>query len=190
MKLNNVFLVVAIALLAFAYRLLPNVPNFSPVLAIFLFAGISMKKNWKIFLTVFGLYLLSDFILNNTILSVYFPDNEGIIWFSNYMIFTSISYFLIFFIGKRLGKASSILNVLGLTILSSVVFFLLTNIGSWVFDPFQLYQNNLGGLVSSIIAGIPFFQTSVIADICFVSIFFFIYETILLTSRKRISVKS
>lgn len=176
MKFNNIILVVAIALLAFAYRLLPNVPNFSPVLAIFLFAGISMKRNWKIFAAIFGLFILSDFILNNTVLSMYFPENEGVIWFSEYMIFTSISYFLIFVLGRSLGKSSSMLNVIGLSIVSSFIFFVLTNAGAWVFDPFQLYPNNAGGLLASIVAGIPFFKTSILADLCFISIFFFIFQ--------------
>lgn len=176
MKFNNILLVLVIAVFAFAYRLIPNVPNFSPVLAIFLFAGVSMKKNWKILLGVFGLYLFSDFILNNTILSVYYPENEGIIWFSKYMIFTCISYVLVFGLGQLFGNRNSILNVIGLSITSSILFFVITNAGAWIFDPFNLYPNNISGLFASLVAGIPFFQTSILADLCFVSIFFFVFQ--------------
>ena len=141
-----------------------------------------MKKNWKIIFGIFALYLVSDFILNNTVLSVYYPDNTGLIWFSDYMIFTSISYLAIFGLGQLFGKKNSIINVVGLSIVSSVLFFVLTNIGAWVFDPFNLYPNNISGAFASLLAGIPFFQTSIIADVCFVAILFFIYQ--LSTSKK------
>jgi hypothetical protein len=190
MKISNILLVLGIAILAFAYRLIPNVPNFSPVLAVFLFAGIALKNNWKLLLVVFSMYLASDFILNNTILSVYFPETEGVIWFSTYMIFTGISYLLIFGLGQLFGKSNSITNVIGLTLISSIVFFVLTNIGSWVFDPFNLYANNLSGALAALVAGLPFFQTSILANLCFVSIFFFIYKfsISIFTSRKGVKV--
>lgn len=177
MKLNNIILVVAIALLAFVYRFIPNMPNFSPVTAIFLFAGIaSLKNNWKILIGVFGLYLVSDFVLNNTVLAQFYPESNGIIWFSTYMIFTTISYLLIFAIGKLFGNQKSMMNVAILSVLSSVVFFVLTNAGAWIFDPMNLYPNGISGLFMSLTAGIPFFGTSVLADLFFVSIFFFVYQ--------------
>ncbi len=176
MKFSNVFLIFTIAILAFAYRLLPNVPNFSPVLATFLFIGVASKSKWKSFFVVFSLFYLSDFILNNTVLSIYYPDKEGIIWFSNYMIFTALSYIIIYILGKAFGNKNSIFNILNLSIVSSILFFVLTNTGSWIFDPFGLYPNTISGLFASIVAGIPFFQTSLLADLCFVSFFFFIYH--------------
>ena len=178
MKLSKVFLVIAIVILAFAYRLIPNVPNFSPLLAVFLFAGTVMKNNWKGLLAIAGLYLVSDFILNNTIYSSFFPDQEGVIWFSNYMIFTLTSYCIVFGLGKLYGKPNSVLNIAGLSIGSSLIFFILTNTGAWIFDPFHIYPNNIAGLVASLAAGVPFFQTSLFADLAFAGVFFAIFHAV------------
>ena len=180
MKLRNILIVLIIALLAFSYRFLPNVPNFSPIMAIFLFSGIILK-NWKMLVGVLGLFLMSDIILNNTVFASYFPDHSGLVIFPKYMIFTVLCYLLIFGLGKFLGNKNSITNVLGLSLSSSLLFFILTNTGAWVFDPTNLYTNDISGLFTSLIAGIPFFRTSVFADLFFVSIFFFIYNFV--TSR-------
>ena len=172
MKSQNYILGISLILLAFAYRFIPALPNFSPATGAFLFAGAVLVKKYKGLLVVLAIMILSDFLLNNTLLRVFYPNVDGLVLFQSYMIFTLISYALIFAVGSLLIKKITFLKVLGGTLISSLVFFLLTNAGAWVFDPMNLYPNDISGFFASIAAGIPFFQTSMIADLLFSGVLF------------------
>ena len=178
MKSNKYILGLVIVLLAIVYRLIPNLPNFSPITAAFLFSGAVISKKNGSLLAVLFLVLLSDFILNNTVLRVFFTESTGIIWFSKYMIFTFASYILIYFLGKYAINKLTIGRIAISSIIASLIFFLLTNMGAWIFDSMNLYPNNLSGLFMSLAAGIPFLQTSLISDLLFSGILFGIYSLV------------
>lgn len=178
MKLNKYAIALGIIILALVYRLLPNLPNFSPITSAFLFAGSTMNKKNRSLLLILGLVLLSDFILNNTILRGFYTQTTGIVWFSKYMIFTITSYILIFFVGKFLISKQNVFRIFGGSLLASIIFFLLTNAGAWIFDTLNFYPNGVEGLIMSLTAGIPFFQTSLLADLLFSGVLFGSYTLI------------
>jgi len=158
---------------AICYRFLPHVPNFSPLNAIFLFAGATLVgRKYASLIGILALVYLSDFALNNTILRVFYPDVTGIVWFGPYMIANVISFAIIFGIGLLIAKKKHLVSIIGGSLLASIVFFLLTNAGSWVFDVLGLYPNNISGLIASIVAGIPYFHNTVIADLLFSGVLF------------------
>ena len=178
MKSQKYILGISLIILAFAYRFIPALPNFSPATGAFLFAGAILVKKYRGLFAVLAIMILSDFILNNTLLRVFYPNVDGLVIFQSYMIFTIISYALIFLVGSLLLKKISLLKVIGGTLFSSIIFFLLTNVGAWVFDPMNLYPNNFAGLLTSIAAGIPFFQNSMIADLVFSGVLFGSYYAV------------
>ncbi len=177
MKINKYIIGVVIVISALLYRMLPNLPNFSPVAATFLFAGVVFSQRKGSFWLVLGLLYLSDFALNNTILRGFYPEATGLIWFSKYMIFTMLSYVLIFAVGRTLKKIK-VIPIVVLSVLSSTIFFLLTNAGAWIFDPLNLYPDSLSGLIASYLAGLPFYQTSLVADLVFSAVLFGSYVAI------------
>ena len=62
------------------------------------------------------------------------------------------------------------LRVGGAAFLSSVLFFVVTNFGMWLFSGF--YPRTLGGLEACYVAAIPFFQNTVAGDLFYATLLF------------------
>ena len=80
---------------------------------------------------------LSDLVINNVILSGYY---EEFIWFYPGFIWQYASFLIIAIIGLKTLKKRSFIRILGITISSSLVFFLITNFGSWL--TLDIYEKN------------------------------------------------
>lgn len=177
MKRKNILLIIGIILLAIVYRMLPIQTNFSPINAIFLFSGAVLTHKYSKLLLVLGLVFLSDFILNNTVLRGFF-DQEGVVWFSNYMIFNYVSFILIAVIGHfvKYNKVPSI--IIG-SLASSILFFFITNSGAWMSDLTGIYPNGFSGLMASLVAGLPFVGWTILSDLLFSVILFGSYYLVI-----------
>lgn len=173
MKQRNILLILGIILLAIVYRMIPMQTNFSPINAIFLFSGAVLARKYSNLLLVLGLVFLSDFILNNTVLRSFF-DQEGIVWFSNYMIFNYVSFILIAAIG-HLVKYNKVPTIIAGSLASSILFFFITNAGAWITDITGIYPNGFSGLMASLVAGLPFIQWTIISDLLFSGVLFGVY---------------
>ncbi|EDY85542.1 conserved hypothetical protein [gamma proteobacterium HTCC5015] len=148
----------AVILFAALYRVLPHPPNIAPVAAMALFAGAHFR-DWRIALAApISAMLISDFLigLHSTLIFVY----------AGMAATVGIGCLL-----RRHYNGSTI--IVG-SLASSTLFYLITNFGSWLGSPF--YTQNASGLFSAYIAGIPFYQYSVIGDLAFAGIFFGAYN--------------
>jgi len=137
-------------------RLLPHVPNFSPLVAVALFSGVYWNRKYG-FLLPLGILVISDLLI-------------GI---HGTVLFTWSSILLIYFLGTSLKKRKSMVSTFTYTLASSVLFFIITNLGVWLLG---WYPQNLAGLASCYIRAIPFFRTSLIGDFIHVAVFFGVYE--------------
>ncbi len=136
-------------------RLLPHMPNFSPVVGIALFSGVYLKKGQA--LTVpFFLYVLSDILLG----------------MHDAVLFTWSSILLISYLGMRLKQTKTASRVISYAVLSSVLFFLITNFGVWLL----WYPRSFEGFVECFTLAVPFFRISVLADLLYVGVLFGTYE--------------
>jgi hypothetical protein len=147
-------------------RLLPHPPNFSPLVAVALFSGVYWNRKYG-YLLPLGTYVISDLIIG----------------LHNTVIFTWSSILLIYFIGTRL-KRGNIGSTVIYTLFSSFLFFIITNFGVWLLG---WYPHTLRGLIECYILALPFFRTSLLADILFVGILFGTYEYFL--SRRLLAQK-
>ena len=77
--------------------------------------------------------------------------------------------------GLKLG----ILSVIAGSILSAVIFFLVTNTGSWIALE---YTKDFSGLMSSYAAGVPFFRATLVSQLLFSVGIYVLYN--LATQRK------
>lgn len=155
------FWLVSVMILAAAFtRLIPHPPNFTAVGAIALFGGAYFSEKKFAFIIPMLAMLLSDLIIgfHNGMLSVYF------------------SFVLIVAIGILLSRNLKFTNVVAASLLSSVIFFVLTNFQMWMQSP--LYAKNISGLVACFVAAIPFFHHTVLGDLFFVGILFGIFAAI------------
>lgn len=91
------------------------------------------------------------------------------------MFFVYGSFLLSGLIGLLIKKHKTIFTVVGGSLLSSVLFFLITNFAVWA-DPRSFYPQGIEGLLASYTAGLPFFRNTILGDLFFSGLFFGGYE--------------
>ena len=148
---------VTISIIVFAlalFRLLPHWPNVSPVAAMALFGGAYFADKRMAFIVPFVALFLSDLVLG----------------LHNSMIFVYAGFALTVTIGFLLKDRINITNTTFAVVTSSVLFFLLTNFGAWMTS--GLYAKSAAGLMQAYVAGIPFFQNSLLGNAVYTAVIF------------------
>jgi hypothetical protein len=146
-------------------RVLPHPPNFSPVEAVALFGGAYFaSRRWSLVVPLVAM-LLSDFVLgivNGGIYLAYFTSAG--FWLQ--YVTVALLVVLGFDLRGRVGGT----RVLAYSLLGSVIFFIVTNFGAWLGSP--MYPQTLGGLGAAYVAGIPFFQWTVLGTLFYAALLF------------------
>jgi uncharacterized membrane protein len=137
-------------------RLLPHLPNFTPIAATALFGGVYLNKKYAFFVPILAMFI-SDIFLG----------------FHSTMPYVYGSFILTGLIGLWLKNHKNTQNIIGATLLSSVLFFLITNFGVWAGG---WYPKTLSGLMQSYVMAIPFFRNTILGDLCYTGVFFGAYE--------------
>ena len=149
------FITISAIIFALAiFRLLPHLPNVSPVAAMALFGGAYFADKRMAFIVPFVALFLSDLLLG----------------LHNSMIFVYAGFALTVAIGFLLQSRVTVTNTAFAVVASSALFFLLTNFGAWMTS--GLYAKTAGGLMQAYVAGIPFFQNSLLGNLVFAAVIF------------------
>lgn len=151
---------ITIILLAAFSRVIPHMPNFSPLGAIGLFGAAYFAKKWQAFLIPLCATWLSDLFINNVIYAQYYPNFT---WFYDGFYWQYGSYLIIIVTGMFIFKKINPTTVIAGAITSSTLFFLISNFGCWIGN--SMYSQNLEGLISCYIAGIPFIKGTILGDL-------------------------
>ena len=154
-------------LLAAFSRIIPHMPNFSPLGAICLFGAAHLQKKWQVFLIPLAAAWLSDLFINNVIYGAYYPEFT---WFYGGFYWQYGTYLLIMCIALLLFKTINIKRMLGGSLMATVVFFLVTNFGVWLASP--TYPQNIAGLMQCYAMGIPFLKGTLLGDLFYVTALF------------------
>ena len=133
------FVIIAFLLIAVLLRLLPHLPNFTPVTAIALFGGLYFTNKPLAYLAPLFIMVLSDLFLG----------------FHSISIFVYAAFLFVSFIGTQ-AKKPSVFAIL----LSSISFFGITNFGVWLIG----YPKTWTGFVECYTLAIPFFRNSLLGD--------------------------
>ena len=151
-KQDNSYLEIGIAValvtLAAVARLLPHLPNATPIAAMALFGGAILPKKWGWILPVVAM-LATDAILGWYTLPI--------------MAAVYGSFILTNLIGTAVRPKLNISTVLGGSLAGSLLFFTLTNFAVWAWTP--MYQPTLSGLVTCYAAALLFFRNTVVGDL-------------------------
>lgn len=145
-------------------RFLPHLPNMTPIGAIALFGGRYLPKRLAIVLPLVAM-VISDLYLG----------------FHKTMPYVYGSFILTSLIGMWLRHHTSSYHVVLATLISSTLFFLITNFGVWAHTP--LYSKTITGLMESYVMGLPFFRNTLIGDLFYSTVFFGGYELVVLFKR-------
>ncbi|MCC5924613.1 MAG: hypothetical protein JJT77_12580 [Crocinitomicaceae bacterium] len=168
-KISFLVLTAFILLAAFS-RLIPHVPNFSPLGAIALFGAAHFYHKWHaFFIPVFATWL-SDLIINNTI---YSANYEGFVWFYPGFYWQYGSYILIVLFGLLLFKKITVFRTIGGIAMSTLVFFLVSNFGVWLSG--TMYTKTIEGLITCYVAAIPFAKGTFYGSLIYTPILFGAY---------------
>ena len=164
---NNVWLIIAIIVIAASSRLLPNsIANFSAVGAIAFMSGALFSNKVLKYLVPVAILALSDIALN---LLVYSDFTNGSLLYDG-MMWVYAPFLISVFLGQKILRKLNALRVFGTAIASGIVFFLLSNLGVWLSG--GLYPMSLSGLFECYAMGIPFFRSTLMGNLVFG---FFIY---------------
>jgi hypothetical protein len=161
MSMKREYLFLALGLLAFTViiRLVPHLPNATPVSALALVGGVYLGRRWALALPLIAL-LLSD-------LAIGFYDWR--IMASVYGSFALIGM-LSFVVRKHPGVSTVALATCG----APVLFYCITNFAVWIFSPW--YAHDLGGLLNCYELGLPFLRAMFLGDFFYVPLFFGAFE--------------
>lgn len=138
MKKNH--LIIGLIVFAILTRLIPHPPNFAPVTAIALFSAINFNNNLLKFLIPIISLIVFDIIIG----------------FSLINIFVYLSFIVIVLVGNHFKKIK-----LKSILISSVVFFIISNFGVWIIG----YPKTVNGIIMCYSAAIPFFVNTILGDL-------------------------
>jgi len=163
------FLLVALAI-ALAGRLIPHPPNFTPVGALALFAGIYLarKSKWALLLPLAVVFL--------TDLAIGFYDTKLML-----VVYGSFLFYGVFGLLIKDKKNFGVITLA--TLAGGLLFYLITNFAVWAFSP--LYPATLEGLMLSYTMGLPFLKYTLLGDLFFVGVFVGAYELAVHLVRQR-----
>lgn len=145
-----------ILLLALLSRFLPHPPNFTPLIAIALFGGAIFKnKKLAIALPLLAMFVSDLFLgLHETMIAVY------------------LCLTLFMFVGTKMNRKSG-KQVLAYSLVSAIVFFLVTNFSVWAFT--TMYDKSFTGLFESYSMGLPFFRWTALSTLIYSGVLFGAY---------------
>ncbi|MBC7534383.1 MAG: hypothetical protein H7258_01665 [Ferruginibacter sp.] len=176
------FLLAAILIFAAAISrviLYPN--NYSPIIGMALLGGAIIKdKRFAFVLPIFAMFV-SDVMFEASGIAKGFWGWGQLV---GYAILAVITVF-----GFNLKKVNAV-NVIGFSLVSSSIFFVLSNLSFFLIDNkiYHTYSNSLDGLKNCFIQALPFFKAHI--DLAFSLILFGTYYiiTTYATANKRVTV--
>lgn len=150
----RLIVLVLMILAAAASRLIPHPPNMASITAVALFGGAYLSDKRLAFLVPLAALFLGDLVLG----------------LYSHMEIIYGSFTLVVCIGLLLRRKRTPLRIAGAALLSSLLFFIITNFGVWAFG--SLYPKTAAGLVACYVAAIPFFQNTLVGDALYTAVLF------------------
>lgn len=156
-------------------RLLPHPVNFTPIGGMALFgAAYFTKKHWAFIIPLVAMFI-SDLIINNVVYPIVYPE-----YYNGFTLLTGGWYYmygafaLIAAMGLFTLKNIKLPNLIGSSLAASLIFFLVTNFGTWASG--TMYPMTLSGLGMSYAAGLPYFFNTIAGDFFYVAVMFGSFE--------------
>ncbi len=167
-KINLHFGVLTVLILLAAFsRIIPHMPNFSPLGAIGLFGAAHFTKKWQAFLVPIMATWLSDLFINNVIYGQYYSTftwfYQGFYWqYGSYILITLVAIFIFSKVNTQ--------RVFAGALTSTAIFFLVSNFGVWASG--TMYPKTFDGLITCYTAGIPFLKGTMLGDLFYSGVLF------------------
>ncbi len=162
--LNALLLALAILIIA-SCEFLPHPMNFVPVTAAAIFAGLYLDRRVAVLMPLASLFVADLF--------------QGVSWIDVPFVYGSVAIAAVW-AGQLKGRQSNLKTfvpkVAGVTLGSSVIFFVVTNFGVWIMQ--DMYSKDWTGLVQCYVMALPFFKNALAGDLLFSCVFVGTYEIV------------
>ena len=162
---SSILIAVLLILAAAISRVIMYPHNFSPMIGIAIFAGaVIHDKRLAFALPLFSM-LLSDLMFEVFKIAPGFWGWGQLVGYGIFALITFMAFSM---------KKINLVNIAGYSILSSVIFFLLSNTSFYIFDNplYHTYPQNFNGFVDCFVQALPFFRTSLVADLVYSGVLF------------------
>jgi hypothetical protein len=130
-------------------RLLPHAPNFTPIAASAVFAGMILRSRTLALAVPLAAVLVSDLVLG------------GYDWRVMAVVYAALTLPALLAMAARRFRTSIV--IVPVVLSSSVIFFLTTNFAVWAWS--GIYPLTFAGLVHCYVAALPFFQNTLCGDL-------------------------
>jgi len=172
-KQNKTSVIIAVLLVVAAAvsRVLLYPHNFSPMVGMAIFAGATFTdKKLAFALPIFSM-LLSDIMFEVFNIAPGFWGWGQLVGYGIFALITVLAFTM---------KRVSVVNVIGYSLVSSVIFFLLSNLSFFLIDNpvYHTYTQNFDGFINCYTQALPFFRTSIIADLVYSVVLFGTYYAV------------
>jgi hypothetical protein len=173
--MRNILIGSVLILAAALSRLLPHPANFTPIAAMALAGGVYLNRRIALVVPLVAL-VVSDLFIG----------------FHNTIFFVYGSFAMVGFIGLWLKSHKKPLPIFGAALLSSILFFIITNFGVWITGGGWVYPKTWEGLIECYTLAIPFFRNTVTGDLVYTGVLFGLFElshyTLRLFEKKTIQI--
>jgi hypothetical protein len=142
-------------------RFLPHAPNFTPIAALALFGGAYLNRKYALILPIAAMALSDIFIGFDSLQS---------------RVAVYGSFLIAGLIGMWIRQNKTFSRVVGGTLISSGVFYLVTNLV--LLYPPTMYDHTVAGQIASYINALPFFRSTLLGDFFYVAVLFGSYELV------------
>lgn len=137
---------IGMVVLAACARLLPHPWNFTPMIALALFAGSQAGRT-----VIAALATLSALVLSDAILG--FDKGLWIVY---------AAYLVPVLLGRLIRNKPAVTSIASAAVASSLSFFMISNFSTWAIG--NTYPHTASGLAACFVAGIPFYQNQALGD--------------------------
>lgn len=141
--------------LAIASRLLPHIPNFTAASAVALFGAAQYNKKIVAFLVPLVIVFVSDLLLGGLY--------KGAEWvYASYMVIAGLGFLL--------KNNVTFIRVVGLSVVSSLVIYVISDFGVWLDG--GLYPHTREGFITCYVAALPFLRNWLLSDLLYGGLLF------------------
>jgi len=155
-------------------RLIPHIPNATPITAVTLTASKYVGRLPAILVPIITMLI-----------------TDAIIGFYDWRILISVyaSFLFISLLGIIARKYPNLLPTSFVLLSASLLFFLVTNFSVWLFSPW--YEKSISGLVYCYTLGLPFLRNMLLGDISYALALFGVFEGVkILQTKKLLTLKN
>jgi len=155
-------------------------PNIELLTSAIILSSFYLGRKDSLLLTL-SVIILSDLIIGNS--------NIFIFTWTGFLVPALFASFFIKKLSTKIHSPTPLFPMLATGVSSNLFFFFWTNFGVWLLDSWEMYPNNLQGLLLSYVNALPFLRNQITSSLVFITSGYFLKESAILVSKSLTNTK-